>query len=514
MHFAMLRKLFPLLAVGAALVLSFLIDDNLGVAWPTNVVRNWQEFGFLNLHGQMVSNAGGFDVTEHPEIYGGMSPLCLYPAFFATELFSWTGLDTLAFHMLLAAIVFWASWCLLGRNNFAMIVAAAVIMCPGFLRWPKNLDPNSLSVLPVLPYAVIVLMILKKPRLTPALVVALIVLTLAFMSLNWTTAWVCVPCIFLLLAMPGLNRRGLATLIAVMAVAVPLVVLVSFAAKYGHHSVTGTAATAGPPGAPSSGPLGIVAGYTWGSGGYGQGQSTGRLFLRLAFTNVIGLLPLWVIFVFALASHVKAGGRLSWLVFAPLALTFADLVIMRNYFGHHPWMAGPVLVVGIIFSLAALRNSLGENAAAPSEKLPFKVVYGVALLCFICGFAVLMFFRTNEIGLLTLVKLVRQHTARSDTIVVLKTDSSTAPWVDRLDEPLDRHVIVVDNVKDLANKGHCVILSAVKLDDPLPLIAQSVADPQSSLTHVANWFNRSISHRRAGDRLELSDTFYLYAPPR
>ncbi|HTV43080.1 MAG TPA: hypothetical protein VMF08_21120 [Candidatus Sulfotelmatobacter sp.] len=513
----MLRKFpFAVLAVGAAMVLAYLIDDNLGVAWPTNVVRNWQEFGFLNLHGQLVANSGGFEVAQNPKVYGGMSPVCLYPAFFATQLFSWTGLDTLSFQILLAAVVFWASWRLLGRDNFALMAAGVAILCPGYLRWPKILDPNTLAALPVLPYAVLVLAILKKPKMTPTLAGALIVLTLAFMSLNWTTAWVCAPCVFMFLAIPGLNRRALGTLIAVMVVAIPLVVVGSFAAKYGHHGpgAAGSNSMAVHSSASSGGLLSIIAGYTWGSGGYGNGTSTAHLFLRLAFTNIVGLLPLWLICLYALIDSIRAGRRVSGLVFVPLAFAVLNMIIMRNYFCHHPWMAGPVLLVGVVFSLAVLRISPVADTASGSDKMPLKIVYGAGLVCFVYGFAVLMFFRANESDLLSLVKLVRQHTARSDTIAILKSDSVTSPLVDRLDEPLDRHVIEVDNINDLANQGHAVILSAIQLNDSPTLIAQSAAASQSWLTRVADWFNHSISHRRAGDRIELPGVFYLYAPRR
>jgi hypothetical protein len=501
---AMLRKiLFPVLAIGAAMVLSSLIDDNLGWGWPSNVVRNWQEFGFFKLHGQLVSNPGGFEATTLPDVYKGMSPVFLYPVFFVTKIFSWTGLGTLSFHLVLLLTILWASWKLLGQNNWGMLAGASAILCPGCLRWTKILDPNSISVLPVLLYAVIVLAILKKTNFSPALAMTLVFLTLAFLSLNWTTAWVCGPCIFLLLGTPGLNRRGLLIVIAIMVIGVPLVALASFAAK-----ISGN-----PAGTGSIGPLHVIAGYTWGNGGYGEGLTTGRAFLRLAFINIVGLFPLWLIFIFALGRHIRAGAHLPGLAFLPLALTTADIIIMRNYFGHHPWMAGPVLIVGIIFSLAMLRISPTTDTRDISEKILFKVLCGVALVCFVYGFAVLVFFRANESNLLSLEHLVRQHTARSDTMVILKSDSETARLIDRLDEPLDRHIIIVDDIEGLTNeKGHWVILSPVKLDDSLALIAQSAANQHSWLTEVADWFNHSISRRAPGDRIELAGTYYLYAP--
>jgi hypothetical protein len=498
------RLLFFVIVIAAAMVLSYLVDNNLEWGWPTNVVRNWQEFGFFNLHGKLVTNVGGFEATTRPEIYGGMSPISLYPVYFATAVFSWTGLDTLSFHILLAAAIFWASRNLMGRDNFAMLAAAAAILCPGYLRWPKLFDPNTLAALPVLPFAAIVLAILKKPKFTPGLAVGLIVLTLAFMSLNWTTAWVCGPLIFLLLGMSGLNRRGLITLIVVMVIGVPLVVAVSFAAKFGSHTA----------GAGSIGPGQIIAGYTWGSAGYGVGTSTGRAFLRLAFVNGVGLFPLWLMFIYAVARRIRNGARLLWIMFAPLALTVANVIIMRNYFGHHPWMAGPVLVVGLVFSLALLRISPPSQVANAPEGISCKTVAAVTALCFVYGFAVLTFFRVNEMGLLTVVKLVREHTARSDTLVVLKSDSYLVPLVDRLDEALDRHMVVVDNIEQAASESHYVILSPVKLDGSLTLVAESNASAHSWMTGIADWFNRSISKRAPGDRMNLPETYYFYTSHR
>lgn len=503
---ALFRNLIfvAVVAVAAAILLS-LIDDNLGLAWPTNVMRNWQEFGLLRMHGQLVYNPGGYEATTHPEIYRGMSPVFLYPAYLVTQLFSWTGLDTLAFHLVLLLAVMWGIWNLLGRDNFALAVAAAAVLCPGYLRWPKILDPNTLAALPAVPYAAIALAILRKPKFTLVSAVALLVLTAGFLSLNWTTGWVCGPCIFLFLGMPGINRRGLIFLIALMVIGVPAVVATSLAVKAGGGGATGIG---------GMGPAQVLACYTWGGGGYGEGLTAGKALMRLAFTNGIGLLPLWLALVYTAARRAGNGTRLARLLFAfvPLALTAADILIMRNYFGHHPWMAGPVLLVGVIFSLTLLRVSAGEPASA--EKIPRKYIWTVAALCFVYGYAALTFFRANEVQLLRLAHLVREHTARSDTLVIIKDkDAATARLTDRLDELLDRRMVVVDDMKELGDeKGHWVILSAVPLDDSLKLAAQSTAPPPSALNRITDWFNRFISRRRPGDRLELSDTYFLYGP--
>lgn len=74
MQIPRLDKIVLMLAVvsGCALLL-YLVDDGLGVGWPQNVVRNWEQFGFFNLHGKLVTNPGGFEATTNPDIYKGMS---------------------------------------------------------------------------------------------------------------------------------------------------------------------------------------------------------------------------------------------------------------------------------------------------------------------------------------------------------------------------------------------------------------------------------------------------------
>ena len=502
-----LRKIIFFAAVFcAAIFLLYYEDDNMGTSWPTNVVHNWLQFGFLNLHGQLVYNIGGFDIAEHPSVYPGMSPVSLYPAFLASKIFEWSGLDTLPFDFFLVPILLWAIWRLLGRDDFAVIVAALAVLCPGYMRWLKLLDPNALSVLPVIPFAVIVLAILRKPKLTPAAWAGLIVFTLAFMSLNWTTGWVFAPCIFLLFMMPGVNRRALIYLAAVMSIGVFLVVAMSFAVKASSDAgATGHAK-----------PLQILAGYTWGSGGYGEGLTTGRAFLRLAVVNGVGLLPLGLVLVYATAQRMRAGAGFPWIAFAPLVLTVMDIVIMRNYFGHHPPMAGPLLLVGLVFSIALLRCTPPEDAQKVPEKMSFKLAPALALAAFVYGLAVLVCFRANENHLLHVAQLLRQNTARSDVIIVVKeNDPATASQVPRLGEPVDRHVVVVDDFPTLAGEtNHWVLLTSVDPGSSFKLVAQSAPPSQSWIDKPGEWFSRVIARRSANDRFDLSGPYYLYAPAR
>jgi len=485
-----------------------LVDDGLGTSWPQNVVRNWEQFGFFNLHGQLVDNPGGYQIDTAPHVYKGMSPLCLWPAFVASQWLAWTGLGTLAFHLLLTLAVFWAIWDLLGRDNFAFLAAAVAILCPGYDRWQKLLDPNAISVLLGLPYAAILVAWLKKPRLGVVAWTGIFILTLLFISLNWTTAWVLGPLVLLLLGLPQVNRRSLGLFVLLAGIGSILFVGVSAMIKAGG-------------GAGGHGNLNLfLSSYLWGHTGYGEGLTTGKAFGLLAFTNVVGLLTLWLLVAVTLFLNLARGFGSVLLAPAPLVLAALDIVVMRNYFGHHPWMAAPVLLAGLVFSLALLRGRLehGEPAAGFKHPAPAKNCQ-LCLLCalaFFYGLGVLLFFRANETNSLALIRLIRHHTDRADAIVIVKkTDPQLAQMADRFDELFDRHVVVVDGLNDVPKAGgHVIILSAVAIDSLAPVANNRGAGAGSAslMRNVSNWFNRNIARRKPGDRLELAEAYYLYEP--
>jgi hypothetical protein len=142
------------------------------------------------------------------------------------------------------------------------------------------------------------------------------------------------------------------------------------------------------------------------------------------------------------------------------------------------------------------------------------VVCAGALLCFGYGLVFIVFFRANEAKMLSLGQLINRCTARSETIFIVKEDDpGTAAMAARLEEPLDRHFEVVNDLQSVENEtNRWAILSSVKLDNSLPLRGQSAAEAASFLTTAADWFNHAIAHRPPGDRLPLSETYYIYGP--
>ena len=497
---------FKIIIVLAAVIgcvwLEYLIDDGLGMSWPSNVVRNWQQFGLFNLHGQLVQNPGGFEATTNPDIYKGMSPVCLYPAYFITQFFAWTGLGTMSFHLLLALAVFWAIWQLLGRNSFALTVAAVAILCPGFGRWQKILDPNVIPVLLGLPYLAIVISILKRPQLGWAGGAGLFLLTLVFMALNWTTAWFLAPGALLLLGLPQINRRAVILFIGLTGLgsllfAIGLIIVKMGSGHAGHGNL-----------------LLFLQGYTWGNVSYGAGLTTGKAFVRLAFVNGVGLLPLLLLGGWVAATGFRHGNRKNWFALSPLAVTVTEVAFMRNYFGHHPWMAAPVLLVGLVFSVALLRIQNETGVAVSDGKTRIFLLPSIVLLCFFYGLAVIEFYRANAENGRVLAHLIRHHTERSECIVIVKSiDPQTADIAARFNDSLDRRVLVADDLAHLPIQKHCVILSAVPFKDGLPLRAQaSVGEThsQSFLQKACTWFNHAIARRQPGDRMDFSETYYLY----
>src|SRR5437773_7995719 len=94
----------------------------------------------------------------------------------------------------------------------------------------------------------------------------------------------------------------------------------------------------------------FLAGYAWGNIGYGQGLTTGRAIVRLATVNTLGLFPLLLLCVYVMIKRPRAAHSQKWLCVLPLLTTILGIGALRNYFGHHPWMAGPFLLVGVVLS--------------------------------------------------------------------------------------------------------------------------------------------------------------------
>ena len=137
------------------------------------------------------------------------------------------------------------------------------------------------------------------------------------------------------------------------------------------------------------------------------------------------------------------------------------------------------------------------------------------LFCFFYGLTVLMFFRANRANERLLINLVRHHTARSECLVIVKNlDPQTAQIAGRLDELLDRHMVVVDDLGHLpVENNHMSIISSVPVTNEVNLRAQTtgvVTTSPSWIIRAGSWFNHTIARRQPGDRIDFADTYFLY----
>lgn len=480
------------LVVAASSKLNSLTDDGLGIGWTQNVLRNWEEYGFFQLHGQLMENVGGFDAISQPQIYAGHRPVGLYPAFFCLHyLGGQTGVSI--YYALVAAMVLWSVWILLGRTKAAFWFAALVVLTPGYIRWQTTLDPNLAAALYGFPFCAIVVFLLQKPVWRWPQVLSLAILIFAYSSINWSTAFIFGMVFAFMLAMPGVSWRRLFIYCGIGALAGSAVVAVSVVNKMGPHE--------------SGGIMPMLAGYGWGNAGYGQGLSTHTAVLRLAFINIVGFLPI-IGFLVWRSGRVTLSPRML-LGFLPLLMAMASVLGLRNYFAHHPWMSCHYLLLGLLLSAVVLKARLPARPAFPR-------FWGWAWLTGTLGYAfcVLAFFHVHNGREIELIHFVRDHTPRSATILVVsETDPKLAGLMDRLE--FDRRHLVVANSSELTVSG----TNAYVLTANHPPAGKLAVEWDGRMTgdswmkRILAWFDRVIAHRRPGDKIEVgAEYYYLYQP--
>lgn len=500
-------RVFALAAVLASAFLLWKVDDGLEGGWPSLALHNWEEYGVLPLHGALVLNPGGFEAATHPEVYHGMSPAYLLPAYGCARAFRWIGLGILPFHIFLTVLVFWAIWFILGKSRWAFLAAVLAILSAGYVRWQKGLDPNAVSVLAGFPYAALAWYWLKPPRLSFQPVAGLILITAVFVPLNWTTAWFLSPFGIFLLLHPEIRRRRAVIYLGLTALGSALFVALSMWDKQAGNAAAAAAAGSG-------GIRTFLGSYMWGNYGYYEGLGNARFFLRLLFVNLAALLPMLCWWGWRTARCAATAPRLAWISLLPLAMAVAEAVAMRNYFCHHPWMGAPVFLTGLVFSLA-LQNTTGKPEAAPRPGL--KWLAGAGAGAFAYSLAVLMVLRANESAGFSLGHLVQGQVPRTEAVAVIRSlDPQTASIARQLSDQLDRHFITVETLNDLPAGPPAAILSSRPMVG-LQLLAESGAgaDPaqMGCATRAAEWFNHTIARRKLGDKTLFAPHYYLYRFP-
>jgi hypothetical protein len=499
------RFLVFLSVIIGSVFLVYVVDGGLCMEWTGNVIRNWEDFGFFRLHGSLVYNPGGYEALSHPQIYAGHRAASLYPAFFFEHLFSPVGLQMMPYFVILICAVFFSIWHLLGRNERAFWTAAITVLAPGFIRWQTTLDPNLACALFGFPFCAAMISLLQRPVLPALWVIGLAGLVLVYSSLNWTTAFIHAMLLATLLVMRAVSWRrvflyaGVAGLVATAVVAQSLVS--KSAGASGQHV----------------GLFKLLQGYTWGDAGYGTDLTTKTAVLRVVFVNVIGLLPagLWLVWNFRPQSGRFQTGNLRF--FLPLLVAVSEIFFMRNYFGHHPWMSCHFFLLGLILTVGAGKQAEAPASTPVSDASRFRrflVPALTVLAAFVYGICVLLIFRVHNANQFALVKFIRDQTRRADSIVIAADrDPKLAGLAERLPGMIDRHLVVVTNLAGWQATSGNYLLSASDTPDLGRAISYrqgEVSRGCPGLEKMLVWYSHAIARRRAGDKPDLDDAYYLY----
>lgn len=487
-------KLFYCLIAGLAVIVSAgltrLTDDGLGVCWTHNVLRNWEEFGFFHLHGQLVCNVGGVGIETQPDLYTGHRAFSLYPAFFCFHyLGGSTGVSI--YYALLAAIVLWSIWQLLGRTQAAFWLAMMAVVAPGYIRWQTTLDPNLAAALYGFPYCAAVVALLQKPAWRWPHLAGLAALMLVYSAINWSTAFIHAMLCAFMLVQPGISKRrffiytGLGILIAGAVVAISLATRISSAK--------------------SAGLVPMLMEYGWGNVGYGLSLSTHTALLRLVFVNTIGWLA--VLGFLAWRSGWQGISVRMLTSFFPLLTAGMSVLALRNYFSHHPWMSCHFMLLGLMLSAVVLKT---RQPLRPALAFTPGLVWFVVALVY--GFGVLSFYQVSKQQELALIRFVQVNTPRSATLLVAQDkDPELASLINRYE--FDRHYTVIPSLATAESWGtNTFVLTMTPPPGRLVTHLDNRITQDSWRRRLLAWYARVIAHRNPGDKVEVGNDYYLYQP--
>jgi hypothetical protein len=508
-----------LLLVGSWLLYRATPLETRNGVWPHNVLRNWQDFGLLNLKGQLVHNPGGAGLPEHPQVYSGHLPFIFYGAYLVDRAGGGCA-EGWAFHLVLSLVVGLSVCRLLGNSTLGMVAAALVVFAPGYVRFVSAVDPVTVPVLLGLPLLYPMREILGREPLTAGGVVVAAVLVAVYAPLNWTTGFAFgIAGVYLAVALPHRLKRVVVFMAGTGLVAV-LVVLVSLTSRVVSEG-DGTASA-------SSSRLfvGFFNQYLFGPIGYDGNPMTWKTaLLRLTAANGVSLLPVWLFLLWlvwrAAGKENDAQPRLL-LCLAPLLTSLAFIVGMRNYFAHHPWMAGPVILYGFVFSARLLldRTGLNQTASATDSCGSLCVRTGLPALAGLAyGLMVMLTLSAFSSEVDSILRLVRSHTGRHDRIFFApQEDVWIAQNAKRLGAMFDRALLPLTGAKADAPLPSGPGGQSFRLTTHVPSgdktwLAQSKLDSspvQQLVQRLHRWYLAHVAKRAKGDRLEPEGPFYLY----
>jgi hypothetical protein len=160
-------------------------------------------------------------------------------------------------------------------------------------------------------------------------------------------------------------------------------------------------------------------------------------------------------------------------------MTILSILGMRNYFAHHPWMALPVLMVGLVLSMEQLLKL--PHASLPAEVFLKRnarwIGPGVVACGLVYGCAVTFMMQANATELNGLMTFIRQHTPRNAILLIPENESWLANNTERLNSILDRKMAAPAEVAGSPSMGQpsatpTYLLTTGSLPAPQELVAK------------------------------------------
>ena len=466
--------------------------------WPNCVLRNWHEYGYWHLDGQLVANPGGLDAGEKPFVYPGHRPWLLLPPYWLKELPGTAGGNGLLYDFVMVLATFAGTTRLMGTGARGVLLASIVCLSPGFILNIVTIDTISFPAvvgLAVLPFA--------AGRLAdgggkPAGRMLTLAVLMLFMMMNWSTLFsLFVAGVYLCARRPA-QWKNLAVYIGAAAVVGLGVFAVSILSRHESGATSGDFWNA----------------YLWGPGGYdGNGMSLGKALVRISGVNVIAWLPL-AVGGMVLWLHNGPGER--WrLAPLPLAAAIFAVFVMRNYNAHHPWGAASVIGLGFLLSLELLIAPRSDSKRAWSA----IGIAAATAFCLVYCASWLALDEFNKRDYNPLYDLIARNTPRHSLIVVtdsLTPDGRLAP--EAFSSMVDRKFMSAAGWEthrdEIARSGKEVFFLTHGTPPPSSrLLAQSQSPPRWTdriMIPLFDFYREKISRRAPGDRKVFFPEYHLY----
>ena len=489
--------------LSGALFFSFPLSER--SAWTHCVLNNWEQYSFSALSGQLVTNPGGHGALDNPQIYGGHRPHIARVAYFIGILSGSPGENGWLFHVLLSVLIGISIWLSFGRTNWAALLAICTIISPGFIRTPLQLDTLAIPVLLGIP----VLFVASKvfsPKQHDWRKTALFFVLLAFyVQINWTTALSVLVIFSYLVASNKLSLKSLVVFLAISGIAICFVLITSLLHKQSaSRSLVDSVGL-------------FFNSYLCGAGGYGGlAMDWVTAIRRIAVANIIGLMPLLVGLLFV---AVKLGltQTLKLSHFLPLAASIVCILILRNYFAAHPWMAAPIIILGLLATIKILSDSrLAKHPAANSS---FSLFYCILIAVFSLTYAwgISKVFALNSLASDSIATMVKTHTQRSDLIFVQGAVFRDQAAIEKISSLCDRLVMSGDPAAlNPANDDLCYFIGTTGLPHKgyIKIADTSAYKDQSSqtLSMLLDLYRSKVSRRIVGDSPLSVETYTLLVP--